>query len=89
MGMEHTYYVSGEFNFICDVCGFKKKSSEARERWDGLMACRKCWEPRQPQDFVQTKEDKITTEWSRKEPDDQFVTVNYTFTPDPPPEGTF
>ena len=88
-GMPKTYYVSGDFNFICDVCGFKKKASEGRERWDGLRACQSCWEPRQPQDFVQTKEDKIVTDWARVEPTDTFISVSYTFTPDPPPTGTF
>ena len=87
--MSKNYYVSGEHNFICDSCGYKKKSSEARERWDGFLVCHACWEPRQPQDFVETKEDKITTEWARKEQPDNFISVPYTFTPDPPPSGTF
>lgn len=87
--MNKNYYVSGEHNFICDSCGYKKKSSEARERWDGFVVCHACWEPRQPQDFVETKEDKITTEWARKEQPDNFISVPYTFTPDPPPSGTF
>lgn len=87
--MPKTHYISGEHNFICDSCARKKKSSEARERWDGFMVCKECWEPRQPQDFVQTKEDKIVTEWARVEPDDQFISVPYVFTPDPPPNGTF
>lgn len=87
--MSKNYYVSGEHNFICDSCGYKKKASEARERWDGFIVCHACWEPRQPQDFVETKEDKITTEWARKEQPDNFISVPYTFTPDPPPSGTF
>lgn len=87
--MAKNYYVSGQWNAICDRCARKYKSSELREEWTGLMVCKNCWEPRQPQDFVQTKEDKIVTEWARVESPDTFISVPYVYTPDPPPDGTF
>jgi len=46
------YYAHGDHNALCDVCGFKFKASELKQRWDGLMCCQQDWEPRHPQDFV-------------------------------------
>lgn len=71
--MSGTYYKRGDWNVICDCCGFKYKSSELRKRWDGLMVCKKDWNPRQPQDFVRGKADPQSTPWSRPEPVDVFV----------------
>ena len=31
----HNYYISGEWNLICDVCGKKVKAGKAKQRWDG------------------------------------------------------
>lgn len=46
-------YVHGEWNAICDVCGFKFKSSDLREQWNGdikLMVCKDDYESRHPMD---------------------------------------
>ncbi len=48
---------SYEYNAICDICGFKKKSYELRKRWDGFWVCEKDWEPRHILDFYRTKND--------------------------------
>lgn len=48
---------SWSYNVLCDVCGFKKKASEVRKRWDGFMVCHKDWETRHPMDFYTTKND--------------------------------
>lgn len=68
-----TYFKKGSWNAICDVCGEQYKSDELKETWDKLMACRFCWEPRHPQDFVRAKADRQTVPWSRVESEDQFV----------------
>lgn len=53
------YYKPGDYNVICDECGFKRKASECRKRWDGAFVCADtCWEPRHPQDFVKAKHDR-------------------------------
>lgn len=39
------YFIHGAHNFICDKCGFKKKSTEKRKDWEGLVVCRDCWDP--------------------------------------------
>lgn len=66
-------YIKGEWNAICDVCGFKKKSHELKKRWDGLMVCRTDWETRHPQDLLRVKPEKITPPWVRPESTDVFV----------------
>jgi len=64
------YYAPGQWNAICDRCGFKFKSGELRLEWDNLRVCKACWEPRQPQDFVRGVKDKQTPPWTRPEPTD-------------------
>lgn len=69
------YYKKGDWNCICDVCGFKRKSSEMRKRWDGVMVCQEDWEPRQPQEFVRGVPDQQSLPWTRPEAPDTFVPV--------------
>lgn len=45
------------WNVECRVCGFEKKSYEVKMRWDGVYACKECWEPRNILDFYQTRDD--------------------------------
>lgn len=51
------YYVLGDWNSICDVCGRGFKFSSLRKRWDNAWTCDACWEERQPQDFVRSVRD--------------------------------
>lgn len=48
---------SYEYNVICDVCGFKYKASELRQRWDGPMVCKADWETRNILDFYRQRDD--------------------------------
>lgn len=66
-------YKHGEWNVICDVCGFKKKASEVKLRWDGLYVCKEDWETRHPQEFLRTPKDDQSVPWTRSEPSDTFV----------------
>lgn len=66
-------YQKGDWDAICDECGMKFKASELRKRWDGLMVDSRCWEPRQPQDFVKARLDKQAVPWSRPEASDSFI----------------
>lgn len=53
------YFRKGDFNRICDRCGFKKKASETKKEWTGLIVCIEgCWEPRHPQEFVKGRRDR-------------------------------
>lgn len=59
------YFAPGEWSFHCDECFSKRKSSEARFRWDGAIVCPECWEPRHPQDFVRGVKDNQAPAWTR------------------------
>ena len=71
-------YDKGDWIADCDVCGRKYKASMLRQRWDGLMCCDDDWEIRQPQDYVRGVADIQTTPWTRPEPQDQFIVINFT-----------
>lgn len=72
------YYEPGSWNVICDRCGLKKKNTDLRKEWTGLMVCADtCWETRHPQTLLKVEEEKISTAWARPEPTDKFITVNY------------
>lgn len=71
-------YVKGQWNAVCQRCGFEHKSGNIRKEWTGLMVCKSCWEPRHPQDFVTGRIDNQTPPWTSPEPDDVFVTTPVT-----------
>ena len=67
------YYKHGDWNAICQICGFKFKASELRMEWDNLRVCRECWSPRQPQDFVRGVADIQSPPWTLPNPPPTFV----------------
>jgi hypothetical protein len=77
--MNKNYYESGGWNLICDVCSIKYKAKKAKQRWDGFIVCPNCYEQRHPQDFVKTRQDKISVPFSRPIPQEIFVVVPYNF----------
>ena len=77
--MAKNYFISGEWNLICDVCSIKYKAGKAKHRWDGFIVCPNCYEQRHPQDFVRTKQDKISVPFSRPIPQEIFIAVPYNF----------
>lgn len=70
-------YVSGDWLIICDVCGDKIRSSESKQRWDGLIVCNKDWETRHSLDFIRSRTDKITVPFSRPRPTDIYTESSY------------
>lgn len=73
-----TTYVPGAWNVICDRCGLEKKSFELKKEWTGLMVCATtCWEPRHPQDLIKVPKEEVAPPWTRPEPEDTFIVVNY------------
>ena len=46
------YYLPGSNNSRCQECSQKYKINELRLRWDGFLVCWRCFENRQPQDFL-------------------------------------
>ncbi len=77
--MAKNYFISGQWNLICDVCSVKYKAGKAKHRWDGFIVCPNCYEQRHPQDFVRTKQDKISVPFSRPIPQEIFIAVPYNF----------
>lgn len=75
------YLALGENNVICDTCGFKFKASQLRKQWDGVMACRKCWDYRNPQELVRGVKDDQHVAISRPESTDTFTAVAQSLTP--------
>lgn len=69
------YYAEGDYNGICDRCGFKYKFSKLKKTWDGLYCCYKCWEIRHPQDFVKGVLDDQSVPVSRPQGPDTFTEV--------------
>ncbi len=68
-------YIPGDNYFLCPVCGFKKRVSEGRRRWDNEFVCVNDWEPRHPQEFVRGRADKMLPAITRPEPADVFIDV--------------
>lgn len=67
------FYADGQWNFYCDLCGRKEKSTNGRKTWDNFYVCARHREVRNPQDFVRGVKDDQSTPWSRPKPADQFV----------------
>ena len=81
--MRKTWWASGEWNALCDICGVKRKSSQLIQRWDGLMVCKTtvnpgCWETRHPQEYIRPMPDQQKLPWTRPESNDVFVSDNCT-----------
>jgi ethanolamine utilization microcompartment shell protein EutS len=68
-------YIPGDYYMICDVCGFKYRRSDMKERWDGHWTCLKDWEPRHPQDYVKGKEDQQAVPIARPDTTDFYNQV--------------
>lgn len=66
-----------ERNAICDSCGFKFKHYQLRKRWDGLMVCEQDWETRHPMDFQKVPRPEKAPSWTRPEPTDVELEVDY------------
>lgn len=75
--MPRNRLVLGQWNVICDRCGFKFKNDELQQEWTGLRVCSKCIEPRHPQTLLKVREESTATPWSRPEPEDIYVDVDY------------
>lgn len=63
-------YEPGQWNALCDRCGFKYHSRQLRKEWTGLMVCsgastNDCWEARHPQEKLKGKKDRQSPPWVR------------------------
>jgi len=67
---------SGYHYILCDVCGFKVRRKDAKERWDNLLVCPKDFEEQHPQErvVITRSERPLAPRDSRPESEDQFGT---------------
>ena len=65
--VSNSYFQPNCSNTICDVTGFKKKSTEVLRRWEGWYVVPAAWNPRQPQDFAPTILQTVTYKNTRFE----------------------
>lgn len=72
------FYARGQWNFYCDLCGAKTKSSDGVRTWNNLWVCSHHKEVRNSQDFVRGIKDDQTTPWRRSRTEDQFVPATCT-----------
>lgn len=80
--MSRSWFISGQWNAVCDVCGFKRKASQIIDRWDGLKVCsptvkQGCWEIRHPQEMIRPIPDQQALPWTRPEGTDIFVDQSF------------
>lgn len=80
-------WVSGEWKITCDRCSTEILASEAMKEWTGLIVCSDCFEERHPLDFIRARKEDLTIPFSRPEPPDTFITVNYILGNECSPEG--
>jgi len=73
---EADFLALGDWNAICWRCGAKFKASVMRKNWQGFYTCRRCWEPRHPQDFATGIKEITTPPWTQPPPGDIFVLAN-------------
>lgn len=62
-------YKEGDWNATCSMCGGDFKASELIQHWQGMFRCRRCWEPRHPQDFVRAGRPEKSVPWIQNPPD--------------------
>lgn len=67
-------YIPGDNWVICQMCGFRRRASECRMNYNGLLVCSDtCWEPRHEQEFYRAPREQITIRNPRPEPTDVFI----------------
>lgn len=75
--MQGDYYKPGDWNAICDICGFRFKASQLRKNWKNEMVCADDYETRHPQEFIRVRPERISVPWARPEGEDVFLGVCY------------
>lgn len=68
-------YQAGSWWALCDICGFKFRSEDLQERWDGLRTCRKDFETRHPQEFVRPRPEDTSPPWIRPDGTEDDITI--------------
>lgn len=75
--MQGDWYKAGDYNAICDICGFRFKASQLKKNWKNEYVCEADFELRHPQEFIRVRPEKIAVPWSRPEGEDDFLFICY------------
>lgn len=67
------FYRDGDYNAICDSCGYKYKFSSLKKRWDNIYCCYKCFEIRHPQDYLKGIRDNMSVPIARPESPNNYI----------------
>lgn len=78
--MPQNRLVLGDWNAICDCCGFKFKASELRKDWRGLMVCAQDYEPKHPQLMIRIPKDDPSVPWARPQGIPEFIEACFPWT---------
>ncbi len=62
------FFQEREWNVRCQECWDKVKSGDIRRRWDNELVCPRCFEIRNPQDFVRGIPDNQSVPYSTADP---------------------
>lgn len=74
-------YDKGNWKAVCESCGRIVKASDLQRRWDGYMVDERCFETRQPQDFVRGVADYQAPPFTRPEQSNAFIPVVIVYDP--------
>ena len=64
-----THFKSGDWNAVCDICGFRFKASQLKRNWKNEYVCENDFELRNAQDFIRVPTEKVSVPWVRPESD--------------------
>jgi len=70
------FYRHGDYNVICDTCGFKQKASRCKLQWNNFLVCKQCFEERNVQEFVRGRFDKQAVPLARPDSTPRFRETN-------------
>lgn len=73
--MAKTWWKSGSWNAICDICARKFKAEELILNWRGQMVCQEDYETRNEQELIRPIKDMNKLPWTKPRGTDIFVTV--------------
>jgi len=71
--------ILGQWNALCDRCGFEFKGSQLKREWTGLMVCPEDYEADHPQKYIRVQPDGLPVPDPRPEPEDEFTYVCYAY----------
>lgn len=70
------HYKTGDWLYVCQRCGNTEYASRVQQEWNGSRVCPRCFENRQPQDFVSGVVDDQAVPFANPPGTPQFLAIN-------------